>query len=190
MDDKRFDAFAQTLSDGATRRAAFRLVSGGALATVLGWRALSEDSEAKRKRKKKSKKKPRQRCPSDSPTYCPPDAHNPDGLCVPAGFHCCGSALGSGACEGAYPQCCPPTAQDPQGLCIETGSVCCTTEEGGGYCGPGQTCCPPCAGWPDGFCANPGYSCLLGCKSGFASDGSSGGYSARKTDAAKRSAGR
>jgi hypothetical protein len=189
VEDKRFDELTQIMRDGATRRAAMRLLTGGTLTGVAGWLGLRGAADAKRKHKKK-KRKSRWHCPSDNPTFCPPDAHNPDGFCAPPGFHCCGSALGSGACDGAHPQCCPPTAQDPQGLCIETGSVCCTTEEGGGYCSPGQTCCPPCAGWPDGFCANPGYSCLLGCKSGLASDGASDGFSARKTDAAKRSAGR
>jgi hypothetical protein len=190
MDDKRFDDLAQSLRDGASRRAASRLLAGGALAGIAGWLGLSGDGEAKKKRKKKRKKKSNSEwhCPNDLPTSCPPDSHNPQGFCAPAGYHCCGNAGGGGACPGDNPQCCAPTVQDPGGLCIPSGSVCCTSDEGGGYCNPGKTCCPPCEGWPDGFCADPGYPCWMACKSGLTGDGSSEGYSERKSDAPSRSA--
>jgi hypothetical protein len=182
MDEKRFDAIAQTLGDGATRRTAGRLLAGGALAGVVGWLGLSADGEAKRKRKKKSKKK--KRCPSSQPKKCSPTSLDPQGLCVPSGFTCCSEALGGGACNPENPQCCAPTFQDPGGLCIPGGSVCCTSAEGGGFCGPGATCCPPVPGFPDGLCASPGFDCPLGFSSSRMN-----GISERQTNAPSRSAG-
>jgi hypothetical protein len=182
MDDKRFDQTIQALSGGADRRTAVRLISGGALAGVVGWLGFSAEGEAKRKRKKKKDKK--KRCPSSAPVKCPPTSQDPQGLCAPPGFQCCSEAVGGGACEGAYPQCCAPTDQDPQGLCVTWADVCCSSEDGGGYCSAGETCCPPMPGYPNGYCAWPGYQCLLDIPSG-----RSGGVSARRTDAAARSDG-
>jgi hypothetical protein len=178
VDDRRFDALAQTLGGTANRRAALRLLSGAALSGAVGLLGLAEDGEAKRKKQKKDKK----RCPRSLPTKCRPTSYDPKGLCAPPGFNCCSDALGGGACDPANPQCCAPTAQDPGGLCIPTGSVCCSSDEGGGYCDPGETCCPPCPGWPNGLCAWPGYPCWMSCQSGLTGEG----YSAKKSDAAAR----
>jgi hypothetical protein len=179
MDEKRFDEIAQTLSDGATRRTAGRLLAGGALAGVAGWLGLHADGEAKRKKKNKK------RCPGSRPKKCAPTSRDPKGLCVPSGFTCCSEALGGGACAPENPQCCAPTFQDPGGLCIPGGSVCCTSAEGGGFCGPGETCCPPIPDFPDGFCVSPGFACPLGVSAGRMS-----GISERQTNAPSRSASR
>ncbi len=182
MEATRFDAFAQDLNGGASRRTVSRLLAGGALAGLAGWLGLSQEGEAKKKRKKKRKK---DRCPSGLPKKCPPTSLDPKGLCVPSGFTCCSDALGGGACTPDNPQCCAPTVQDPAGLCVPGGSVCCTSAEGGGFCGPGSTCCPPIPGFPDGLCALPGFGCPQGIASGRAS-----GVSERMRGVTRRSAAR
>ena len=57
MEHTRFEDLARFVSDGASRRAAFRLLAGGVIGGVAGWQGILEDSAAKGKGKKKKKRK-------------------------------------------------------------------------------------------------------------------------------------
>jgi hypothetical protein len=188
MDGKQFDAIAQNLYEGATRRRAIRLLTAGALGGVAGRLGLTESIEAKRKRKKRHKRG--DRCYGDLPKRCSPTAGRP-GACYPAGYHCCGATLGGGACPPGE-DCCPPNQLYPNGYCAGADEVCCPVEKGGGscptefpvccgpdptapvgscipqgfkccsfggYCYANETCCAPSPGFPQGVCAAPGVMC-------------------------------
>jgi hypothetical protein len=57
MDDRRFDAFTKTLSNGGSRRGVLQTLGTSALAAVAARLGLAEDAGAKKKRKNKKKKK-------------------------------------------------------------------------------------------------------------------------------------
>jgi hypothetical protein len=115
LDETRFDTLTQVFSDGATRRTAFRLLTGGTLAGVAGWLGL-RDGEAKHKHKKKRKKR-------GCPTYCPPTIWDPLGLCAPGPAVCCTSEEGGGFCHPGQ-TCCPPFPGFPDGACADPGYFC------------------------------------------------------------------
>ena len=190
MDDGLFDVLTRSVvSDAGTRRAALRLLAGGACGAVAGRLGFHDAADAKRKRKKK--KKNTQTCGGSSPIQCPPPVGAPDEICYPAGTHCCGSALGGGACYVGH-DCCPPSVAYPGGSCALEDEVCCSAAAGGGscplsspiccppnllepegsciptgntccsfggYCAANETCCPPSPAYPYGSCALPGRSC-------------------------------
>jgi hypothetical protein len=156
VDDQRFDAITQTLRDGATRRAVFRLLAGGTLGSAVGWLALSEDGEAKRKKKKRHKG---DRCYDPLPIRCSPTASHPNDFCFPRGAVCCGAALGGGACP-AGSDCCPPTQGAPEGNCAGVDEVCCSVAGGGGSCPTAlPVCCGPTPAEPIAQCIPAGFQC-------------------------------
>lgn len=189
MDNGQFDRLTQAFHNGATRRVAFRLLTGGALSGAAGRLGFAENSEAKRKRKKKHKRG--DRCFGDHPKRCSPTASDPRVGCFPTGYMCCGAANGGGACPPGF-DCCPPTQGAPDGNCAGLDEVCCSVEDGGGYCpnhlpvccGPtpaepvaqcipaglqccpfggycydDETCCAPSPAFPEGVCAPRGFGC-------------------------------
>jgi hypothetical protein len=190
MDQEHFDDLTRTITvDTSSRRAALRLLTGGALGAVAARVGFSESANAKRNKKKK--KKPSPRCGGSLPLQCPPPIGAPDEICYPTGTHCCSSAEGGGACY-VGDDCCPPGPGTPNGSCALENEVCCSVAAGGGacsmsspiccppsrfepqgsciplgnkccpqggYCGANETCCPPTQADPYGFCAWPGYSC-------------------------------
>lgn len=72
MDDDRFDAIARTLGEGSSRRAALRLLAGGALGTALGWFGRedvgaqddAEDDPEVTDAKKRKRRGNKKRCPA------------------------------------------------------------------------------------------------------------------------------
>jgi hypothetical protein len=164
MDDKRFDQILRNIGDSATRRAAMRLVSGSALAGVVGQLGLTI-GEAKGKKKKKTKKQAH-RCGGAYPITCSPTPDNPAGICFPNGSVCCSSQDGGGACPNGA-GCCPPSVAYPTGSCAAAGTQCCSADAGGGYCPQyAPSCCPPTPQDPLGLCIPSGYQCCGGAQGG------------------------
>jgi hypothetical protein len=164
MDADRFDALSRTIHRTPTRRGILGVLAG------LSLTRFSEAADAKRKRKKKKR---RPQCPAETPLFCPPTSQLPNGQCVPAGFACCPSSVGGGACPATGP-CCPPGRGFNNGACAPAGvGVCCSLASGGGAC-PIQfpNCCPPTPQDPGGGCfvsgtvccsaATGGGACLIG----------------------------
>ncbi len=158
MEQTRFSELAQILSDGASRRAAFRLLAGGAIGSLVGWQGRVENAAAKGKGKKKKKRK-KGRCYGSLPVWCSPTASEPDAVCYPQGAVCCDPSVGGGACPPGE-ACCPPNPVDPEGSCAPPGSQCCPASVGGGYCAQfTPICCPPTLQEPLGLCLPTGFQC-------------------------------
>ncbi len=158
MEHGQFDALTRSVAGRAgTRRALVRLLAGSALGGVAAVPGFSNAAEAKRKRKKK--KKIARLCGGLFPIQCPPPIGAPNEICYPAGTHCCGSALGGGACFIGN-DCCPPSVAYPGGSCALEDEVCCSAAAGGGACHRSSPiCCPPSLFEPEGSCIPTGNTC-------------------------------
>jgi hypothetical protein len=160
MDGERFDGVARARAGpgaGVSRRAACRLLAGGALAGALARLGLAEAAAAKCRKVGRPCRRKGQCC---SGRCCP----FPTGFCAPKNSRCCPEAQGGGACPDRG-LCCPATATKPGGFCCapdrkccalegaesccpDPDGACCTAAEGGGCCPAGTACCLDGAGQP------------------------------------------
>jgi hypothetical protein len=158
MDDRDVDALVRLLAAGETRRAALRLLAGGALAGLAARLGLAEGAEAKKQRqrrpepkrqdklqpegKRKGKKQGKNKA-KPRPKPCGPNEHRcGPGPCIPIN-QCCSNqkrcADGSCVSQGA---CCPGEKVCVDGSCVATGA-CCPGERrcADGSCTPFHLCC-------------------------------------------------
>ena len=162
MDTKRFDQFTQFVGDGVTRRTVVRLLSGGALAGVVGQLGLTF-SDAKGKSKKKHKA---HRCGGAFPITCSPTPDNPAEICFPNGSVCCSSENGGGACPNGAPCCPPERGLSHRILCRSGNPVLLCRCRGWLLSQFAPTCCPPTPQDPLGLCVPSGTQCCGGARVG------------------------
>ena len=159
MDGRRFDVLTVTLTavgGGSSRRAALRVLAGGALGTVLTRLGVQEAAAACRRDSDCSN---RAKC-------C--RAGRRQGVCVPADSVCCGSEDATRYCRptaGVAVVCCPKDCK--KNCCPATHPVCCKAGLVRGCCAESHpVCCPPHEAlpeFPQGYCCPQGQKC---CPSG------------------------
>jgi hypothetical protein len=158
MDGTRFDDVTKALAasaGGISRRAACKLLTGGALAGVLARFGLEETAAACKKVGKSCTKQ--SQCCSKGCCLAIGAAATGPKICSTAGATCCTAAEGGGYCPNggrcglptpnlengfcckSNEKCC--SLEGAEGCCPDLNGVCCTEEEGGGCCAEGETCC-------------------------------------------------